>query len=252
MTDLRSDDFLDGRLRITQPVRGYRSGADAVMLAAACPAQSGQSVLELGCGAGVASLCLGWRVRGLAITGVEHQDPYADLARQNAERNLIPLQVVTGDLATLPAALRATSFDHVMMNPPYFLGGTHAPDPGRAFARTEATPLDLWVDAGLRRLKPGGWLTIIQRADRLDGVICALSGRAGAVTVLPVAARQGREAGRVIVMARKGARAPFRLLAPFILHHAARHEADAEDLTLQATQVLRNGSPIPMGIAKVS
>ena len=251
MTDLRADDFLDGRLQITQPVRGYRSGTDAVMLAAACPAQTGQSVLELGCGAGVAVLCLGWRVRGLSITGVEQQGAYADLARQNAERNLVSMQIVTSDLQALPAALRATSFDHVMMNPPYFLGGTLAPDRGRAISRTEATPLDLWVDAGLRRLRPGGWLTMIQRADRLDGLICALAGRAGAITVLPIAARQGREAGRVIVLARKGARAPMRLMAPFVLHQAPRHETDAEDLTLQAMQVLRDGSPIRLGIAKV-
>ncbi|RJL18858.1 methyltransferase, partial [Paracoccus siganidrum] len=61
MSDTREDGFLGGRLRIRQPARGYRSGADAVMLAAACPAAPGQRVLELGCGAGVASLCLGWR-----------------------------------------------------------------------------------------------------------------------------------------------------------------------------------------------
>jgi tRNA1(Val) A37 N6-methylase TrmN6 len=252
MTDHRVDDFLEGRLRIMQPVRGYRAGADAVMLAAACPACAGQAVLELGCGAGVASLCLGWRVHGLAITGLERHDDYARLARENAVFNGIAMQVVSGDLATLPTPLRGTSFDHVIMNPPYFLGGTLAPDTGRADARTEATPLDMWVDAGLRRLKSGGWLTIIQRADRLDGLICALSGRAGGIAVLPIAARQGREAGRVILRARKGARAPFRLLAPFILHQAPRHQTDAEDMTQQARAVLRNGLPIEDVIAKVS
>ena len=40
--------FLGGRLRLWQPARGYRSGADAVMLAAACPARPGERVLELG------------------------------------------------------------------------------------------------------------------------------------------------------------------------------------------------------------
>ena len=44
---LREDGFLGGRLRILQPAQGYRAGADAVMLAAACPARAGQSVLEL-------------------------------------------------------------------------------------------------------------------------------------------------------------------------------------------------------------
>ncbi|AZY92961.1 methyltransferase domain-containing protein [Paracoccus sp. Arc7-R13] len=252
MTDTRIDGFLDGRLRISQPARGYRAGADAVMLAAACPARPGQAVLELGCGAGVASLCLGWRVPDLAITGLERQQSYADLARRNAAANGIALTVLTGDLTDPPRDLRDASFDHVMMNPPYFLGGTAAPDAGRALARREETPLAQWIDAGLRRLRPGGWLTVIQRADRLDGVMAALGARAGAVTILPIAAREGSPAGRVLVAARKGARGPLRLLAPLITHAAPRHDRDAEDLTPLAAQVLRDGAPIAMGIAKAA
>lgn len=252
MTDTRIDGFLDGRLRISQPARGYRSGADAVMLAAACPARAGQAVLELGCGAGVASLCLAWRVPGASITGLERQADYADLARANAAANGVALTVLTGDLVALPDALRGAMFDQVMMNPPYFLGGTPAPDAGRATARSEDTPLVQWIDAGLRRLRPGGWLTVIQRADRLDGVMAALWGRVGGVTVLPVAARTGSPAGRVLVAARKGARSPLRLLAPLVTHAAARHDRDAEDLTPLAARVLRDGAPIDMGIAKVS
>ena len=57
--ELTDDGFLGQRLHILQPRQGYRAATDPVLLAAAVPAQSGQSVLELGCGAGVASLCLG-------------------------------------------------------------------------------------------------------------------------------------------------------------------------------------------------
>ncbi|WP_410218381.1 tRNA1(Val) (adenine(37)-N6)-methyltransferase [Paracoccus sp. (in: a-proteobacteria)] len=251
MTDTRIDGFLDWRLRIAQPVRGYRSGADAVMLAAACPARAGQGVLELGCGAGVASLCLGWRVPDLALTGLERQADYADLARANAQANGIAMTVLTGDLAAPPTELRGAEFDHVVMNPPYFLGGTTAPDAGRAGARSEETPLAQWLDAGLRRLRPGGWLTLVQRADRLDGVISALAGRAGDLAILPVAAREGQDAGRVLVLARKGSRGPLRLLAPFVMHAAPRHDRDAEDMTPAAADVLRRGSPIHALIAKV-
>lgn len=248
---LRTDGFLGGRLRITQPARGYRAGADAVMLAAACPAAPGQSVLELGCGAGVASLCLALRVPGARLTGLERQPDYADLARRNAAQNDLPLTVLTGDLTAPPAALRGASFDHVLMNPPYFLGGTPAPDPGRALARREETPLEDWLDAALRRLAPRGWLTVIQRADRLEALICGLAGRAGALTLLPLAARQGQPAGRVLVQARKGARAPLRLLAPFVIHQAPAHRADGEDLTPEAAAVLREAAPIRALIAKV-
>lgn len=244
MSDLREDGFLGGRLRILQPARGYRAGADAVMLAAACPARTGQRVLELGCGAGTAMLCLGLRVPGLALTGLELQPEYAALARRNAGANGVEADVVQGDLAAMPAGLRGASFDHVIANPPYFIGGTTAPDPGRGRARHEDTPLPLWIDAALRRLHPGGTLTLIQRADRLAVILLALDGRAGSITILPLVARAGREAGRVIVLARKGGRGPLRLLSPFIIHAKMSHSADAEDLTPAAQAVLREAAAL--------
>ena len=244
MNDTRIDGFLDGRLRLIQPARGYRAGADAVMLAAACAARPGDCVLELGCGAGVASLCLGWRVPDLHLTGIEMQPDYADLARRNSRDSGIAMTVVDGDLAQMPAALRAANFHHVIANPPYFIGSTAGPDAGRATARHETAPLAAWIDAGLRRLRPGGAITLIQRADRLDGVIAALFGRAGDIAILPIAARATRDAGRVIVTARKGARGPLRLLAPFVLHAAQAHLRDAEDMMPMAAAVLRGGMPI--------
>lgn len=247
MSDLTQDGFLDGRLQIWQPARGYRSGADAVMLAAACPAQQGQSVLELGCGAGVASLCLGWRVPDLRLVGLERQAEYAALAGRNARANSIPLQVIEGDLAAMPAALRGESFDHVIANPPYFLNSTAAPDAGRSDARHEGTPLTIWIDSALRRLRPGGALTLIQRADRLGEVLSGLGVRAGAVTLLPIAAHHGREAGRVIVTARKGARSPLRLLAPLVMHQAPSHLRDGDDLSQEGADILRRGRQINLG-----
>ncbi|RMC34297.1 tRNA1(Val) (adenine(37)-N6)-methyltransferase [Paracoccus alkanivorans] len=252
MNELREDGFLGGRLRITQPLRGYRSGADAVMLAASCPAQPDESVLELGCGAGVASLCLGWRVPRLRLTGLERQEDYAELARRNAARNGISLHVLTGDLGAMPAELRRESFDHVIANPPYFIAGTKAGDAGRNLSRQEDTPLVGWIDAALRRLRPGGIITLIQRADRLDAVLSTLQGRAGAIAILPVAARQGREAGRIILTARKAARTPLRLLAPFIMHDGAQHWLDGEDFSSQASAVLREGASMVEYFAKES
>lgn len=242
------DRFLDGRLLVAQPRAGYRAAMDPVLLAAACPARPGQTVLELGCGAGVASLCLGRRVDGLRLVGLEKQAAYADLARRNAQANGLAFEVFEGDLAHMPPPLRAQSFDHVLANPPYFApsSGTAAADPGREAAQREATPLADWAAAGFRRLKPGGWFTLIQNADRLADVLTAMARLGGSIVVLPIAPREGRPAGRVLVAARKGGRGPLRLLAPFVLHARPAHEADREDLTPAAQAVLRHAQALDL------
>lgn len=240
---LSDDKFLCGKLRLLQPIKGYRAATDPVLLAAACPAQSGQSVLDLGCGAGAASLCLGWRVSGLRLSGVEVQPAYADLARRNAARNQITLEVHQGDISHMPKPLRV-DFDHVIANPPYYGSGTASPVQGRAKAMQVDLPLSAWVQAGARRLAPGGWLTLICGADGLPDVLAGMGEKMGSISVLPLQPRVGRAAVRIIIQARKGGRAPFRLLAPFVIHDGVAHDGDRESYTPEANGVLRVGSDL--------
>lgn len=240
--DLTDDGFLGGRLRILQPRAGYRAATDPVLLAAATDAQAGQSVLELGCGAGVASLCLAARVPGLTVAGLERQPAYAALARGNADRNGLMLEVVQGDLAAMPQTLRRM-FDHVIANPPFFGpgSGTPARDAGREAALREETPLAQWIDAATRRLGPGGWLTVIHEAARLPDLLAAADGRLGSLALLPLIPRMGRPATRIILRARKGGRGAFRLLAPLVLHDGPAHDGDRDSFTAELRAVLRDG-----------
>ena len=246
--ELTQDRFLGGALAIAQPRLGYRAGVDPVLLAAAVPAKAGQSVLELGCGAGVASLCLGRRVPGLRLAGVELQPDYAQLAHRNADTNAVPMQVFTADLRCLPPEVKAANFDHVIANPPYFsrANGTAAANQGREIALAGQTALADWIDAATLRLAPNGHLTLIQKTDRLDDILSAIDRRLGSVTILPLASRTGRAAELVIVQARKGGRAGLRLLAPVILHEGERHQRDGESYTPQIRAVLRDGAALTL------
>jgi tRNA1Val (adenine37-N6)-methyltransferase len=238
--DLTDDAFLCGRLQLWQPRRGYRAATDPVLLAACVDARAGQRVLDLGCGAGAASLCLAARVPGLVHVGLEVQADYADLARRNATRNGVAMQVVTGDVAAMPRDLRV-DFDHVIANPPYYPpGGTPSPDAGRALALQVATPIDTWVAAGLRRLAPGGWLTMILAVDLIPAALSL----APHATILPLAPRDGRVAPRVVLQVRKTGKQPFRLLAPFVIHAGAVHDGDRESYTAAANAVLRDGAAL--------
>ena len=242
--DLTHDAFLCGKLHLWQPKQGYRAATDAVLLAAACPAKAGESVLDLGCGVGAASLCLASRVTGLMQSGLELQEDYAALARQNAAENGVALNVVVGDLTDMPAALRV-GFDHVIANPPWYpRAGSPSPIAGRDTALRAELPLAEWVAAASKRLEPGGWLTMIFGTDGLPEVLACLGPRLGSAVVLPLAAREGRPALRVILRARKGGRAAFRLLAPLVTHQGAAHDGDRESYTPRANAVLRDGADL--------
>lgn len=238
--------FLGGRLQIRQPHTGYRSGSDTVLLAAAVPARPGERVLELGCGAGVASFCLASRVAGLALHGLELQPAYAALCRDNAAHLGIAMTVHEGDVARPCSELRALSFDHVFANPPYFAAeqGPALDDPGKDVAFRTETPLAVWVDCALRRLREGGTLTFILRSERLHDMLNGLAGRAGEVRLKPLAAREGREAKRLILRARKGSKIPLTLCAPLIQHEGARHEGDFPAHTAAMESICRDGAAL--------
>ena len=244
---LSRDDFLGGRLRILQPMHGYRAGVDPVMLAASVPARDGDSVLDLGCGAGVAALCLGRRVTGLHLTGLEIQPLYADLAKRNAAENDIVMEVVTGDLALMSSHLRQQQFTHVIANPPYFerRSGTAARDKGRETALGEKTPLAEWVRAAAKRAAPKGTVTFIQRSQRLPELLSEAARHLGSLEVLPLIPRRGHMARLVLLRGRKGGRADFRLHDGWVLHEGKAHGADRESYTESTSCVLRNGGPLP-------
>lgn len=240
---LSTDDFLGGRLKICQPRTGYRAGVDPVLLAAAVPARPGDSVLELGCGVGTALSCLAARVHGLRLTGLEIQPEHAALARRNARQNAQDIEVIAGDLSRMPETLRQRQFTHVMANPPYFdrSAGPAARDAGRETAMGEGTALSDWVRAAAKRTAPKGHVTIIQRAERLPELIAAAGACLGSLEVLPLIPRRGRPARLVLLRARKGGRAEFRLHDGWVLHEGPSHDGDRENYTNATAYILRHG-----------
>jgi tRNA1(Val) A37 N6-methylase TrmN6 len=244
VSDTTCDGFLDGRLRIEQPAHGYRAGADPVLMASAVPASEGDTVLELGCGVGTALFCLGWRVPGLTLCGLERDRRATDLARENAARNHMHAEIVTGDVAMMPAVLKARRFDVVMLNPPFFdrRHGTPADGPREAGrGEGEAGQAD-WIRAASRRLAPRGRMVLIQRTERLAGALAALDDGLGDVALRPVAARADSEAERFLLVARKGARGRLRLLPPLVLH------GDSGDDSPAARGILREGLSLETAI----
>ncbi len=238
MSAVTDDKFLGGRVLVRQSTHGFRAGLDAVMLAAAVPARSGESVLELGAGAGTASLCLAGRVHGLNVVGMEIDSALADLANENAKANAMDGRVsfVVADALDPPQALRRP-VHHVFCNPPFHGDdGQGSPDAARARALQDGGELVQWLVAGVKRSAPKGTFTAILRADRLGEALAGLPERG--VTVFPLWPRADAPAKRVIIQIRKDARAPLAILPGLVLHDAGGA------YTAEADAILRGGKAI--------
>jgi tRNA1(Val) A37 N6-methylase TrmN6 len=240
------DALLGGKLTLRQPLRGHRFGHDAVLLAAATPARTGEHAIELGAGVGAAGLALARRVAGLAVTLVELDSNLAALARENAGRNALAdrVRVICLDVAApiaqfADAGLAPDSADHVLMNPPFNAPHNPSPDQARRLAHA-ASPgtLARWIDTAARLLRPQGVLTLIWRADGLADVLAALTIDFGASAIVPVYPKPGAAAIRVLVSAAKTSNAPPSLLPGLVL-------ADSDNKpSAQAQAILRDGAAL--------
>ncbi|MFZ5692645.1 MAG: tRNA1(Val) (adenine(37)-N6)-methyltransferase [Pseudomonadota bacterium] len=235
------DGILNGRLRLLQPKRGHRFGHDAILLAAAVPARTGDRVAEFGAGVGAASLALLARVPGIDVTLFEIDPALCALAQQNIHRNSFSnsARAVVQDVTT---PLRAGPFDHILMNPPFNDSRLQpSADAGRRLAHAAGPDLlPRWINNARTALRDGGAVTLIWRAERLAQLRQALETAGfGTVSMLPVVPAPERTAIRVIAVGVKGGTAPPRTLSPLILNdEASRPSAEAE-------AILRHGAALP-------
>jgi tRNA1(Val) A37 N6-methylase TrmN6 len=225
--DVTDDAILNGRLRLFQPRRGHRFGHDAVLLAAAVPAQPRDRVAEFGAGVGAATLALLARVPDIDVTLFEIDPALCALAQQNIARNGFTdrARAVARDVTAPPTG---ELFDHIFMNPPFN-------DDRRRLAHAAGSELlPRWLESAHISLRDRGSLTLIWRADDLASVLQALEAGYGTISVLPVHPAPERPAIRVIATAEKGGDAPMRMLPPLFLNDATlRPSTDAEAILRQ-------------------
>jgi len=218
--------LLRGKLKLLQPKVGFHAAIDTVFLAAAVPVKDRQHVLDIGCGVGSAGLSVALRNKTIQLVGIDIQQELIDLAHQNATLNNMAdrCRFFQGTVLT-DKNIPDNSFHSVMMNPPYQEAGTHMPSPKKikAFSHGEdasGAALADWVKYAHRKLKQGGFLTMVHRADRLDDVITALTARRwfGSLVIYPLYPHEGENARRVIVRARKERYAAAVLKSGLVMH----------------------------------
>lgn len=228
------DAFLGGRLHLHQT--GYKATNDAVFVAAAVPARTGQRILDVGSGTGAVSLCLAARIPGVVLTGVDIDSDMVVCAQENAEINHIPAQWIRGSVQNA-GLLKGEQFDHIVTNPPYFSNSPLR----QKYAQTAHTdvPLSTWLDFCLKRLRPRGTLTLIHRTECIPEILDCLQDRLGRLTVFPLWPKQGEPAKRCLVQGVLGSKQPFMLSAGLVMH-------DSHGFTAEAERIMREGAFLPL------
>lgn len=231
---------LNGALDLHQIPDGFKTTIDAVILAAACPIQEGQSVLDLGCGVGSAGLCVAKRVTNATLYGIDIQNDHVATAQKNATLNNLNARFEQGDIRDFKTDL----VDHVICNPPYEEAGAHKASPSdkNATARGHLDgdiTIDDWVKCAFNNLRSGGSLTIIHKSAALQKIMYALGKSFGASELIPLWPKHGQDAKRVIIRTIKHRKSPARIHSGLVLHNEDGTYTDTAEQILRDMKALK-------------
>mgnify|MGYP001166890512 FL=1 len=221
------DKFLDGKITIEQLLDGGRSNTDTILLSAAVPVAPGYKVLDIGVGNGTSSIALGSNFKDITIIGIDNDPINIELATKNVILNKLEGNIIIRRADILKKNLsfsigdqKNLKFDSIYMNPPYFDKDTinQSKSHYQSIAKYhDGSNLDHWINNSLKLLKFRGTITIINKIENLNRIICLLSGL-GSITILPLISNMSGEVQRFILSFRKGSNAKTRVLSQVVLH----------------------------------
>lgn len=239
MIEYTNDYLLDKKVKIFQPVNGYRASTDAVLLSSLVRIKNGNGILDVGSGTGAISLCLAHRLQNLnpQITGLEIQPELAELSNASAQANGFSARFLNCDIRQKISGLNGGSFDHVITNPPYAEKDMPSPYTGKATAHNFSDfTLTAWINFCLRMTKPQGYFYIINRAEAIDEILAALHKKTGDIQIIPVFSKPRQNAKRIMIIARKSSRSPA------VIHQGITVHTPDGTYTPQAQNILRKGA----------
>ena len=167
-----------GDKKIIQNVKYYRFTSDSILLSRFARAKAGDIVADFCSGSGVVGfhfLCLNPKISSLTL--FEMQEVLADMSRRTAELNGFGAEVKCCRLQDIGREYD-DKFSLILCNPPYERSGFEKESYEKAVCRKEITvTLAEIIDIAYKKLKYGGRLAIINRADRAAELIYGLKAR---------------------------------------------------------------------------
>ena len=242
MNSYTNDYLLNKKIKIFQPIDGYRASTDAVFLSSLVDEDKinkNTNILDVGSGTGAISLCLASRLKdkNVEILGVDIQHDLVELSNLSAKSNGFDsfLKYKNIDIRE-KGALKGDFFDVVVTNPPYSDHDMPSPNESKKMAHNHQDfDLTRWLSFCLKVLKPKGYILLINRTEALNEIFSAFENKAGDIAVLPIYSKNGQDAKRVAVIARKGSKGITKIMPPFYTHNLDGTYTD------KAEKILRNG-----------
>ena len=160
-------------------------------------------------------MCLNPKISSLTL--FEMQAPLADMSRRTADLNGFECEVVNCKLQEIPKSYD-DKFSLILCNPPYERSGFDNASYEKAVCRKEITlTLPEIAEAAFKKLKFGGRLAIINRADRAAELIYTLKAKNLEVKRLQfVAGKEGAQPYLVMAEAVKGGKPATEILPVLI------------------------------------
>lgn len=232
-----SDLFFNGKLKIFQSKDFFKSGSDAVFLSTFVDLKNG-TILDVGCGTGVVSLCLAYRNPRLKIYGIDVQEKLIELCTLSAKKNGLNNQCTFLKGNILNTEFLPQSLDAVVTNPPYFEDSSPSPNGAVSLAKTETVPIEDWIQACTQLIKPRGIFYCIYPAAHIERILRNLD-QFGDIVIFPLWPRENQNAKRILIKAKKLIKGPTVFAKGLILHTAFQNT-----YTQEAERLLKDGMPI--------
>ncbi|MCH5148681.1 MAG: methyltransferase [Clostridiales bacterium] len=164
--------------KIIQNINLYRFTSDSILLSLFARAKFGDNVADFCSGSGVVGfhfLCLHPEINSLTL--FEMQKELADMSRRTAEFNSFNCEIFCTRLQDIGSQFN-DRFSLILCNPPYERGGFENAVYEKAVCRKEITlTLPEIIDVAFYKLKFGGRVALLNRADRAAELIFLLKKR---------------------------------------------------------------------------
>lgn len=230
MIELRENERIDelhrNGYRIIQNEAAFCFGMDAVLLSGFATAKKGERVVDFCTGTGIIPVLMEAKTEGMHFTGLEIQEPMAEMAGRSVLLNQLSdkVEIICGDVCRASEIFGKSSVDVVTCNPPYMNQnhGLKNPEEPKAIARHEVClTFDDVAREAAAVLKPGGRFYLVHRPMRLVELIMTMKKyKLEPKRMKFVHPFIGEEANMVLIEAVYGGGAQMRIEKPLIVYEA--------------------------------